>query len=236
MDSERLIAKYFLNQLSAEEKVMFDNLIQTNSEFKEQVEFEEKVKKSIFQQEHTHLKQQLQHVEKTISSKHKRNTWYLVAASIVILLSISILRNFNSATPKKLFDTYYTVASNTSHPIVRDTNVSDTLTKAFIAYESKQYAQAQALFSTLYHTTNNSELLFYEGICYLEMGNTTLAIETFIKHKNFNDKLASKRNWYLALAYLKNNNVSKAKNILKEITTSSTNYNYTKAKDLLSKL
>ena len=43
MDTERLIEKYFLNQLTKEEKNQFDSLMQSDVAFKEQVEFESKV-------------------------------------------------------------------------------------------------------------------------------------------------------------------------------------------------
>ncbi len=236
MDSDRLIAKYFLNQLSAEEQKEFDTLMSSNPEFKEQVAFEAKVKKSIFQQEHANLKQELQTVESSLPVKQNKVKWYLIAASIILLVSIGFYWKQYSSSPETLFADYYTTASNTSHPITRTQNDTDELTKAFVAYESEAYNQAQKLFNNLYKTSNNSELLFYEGICYLEIEQTDNAIETFLKHQNFNDKLLGKSKWYLALAYLKNNNQIEVQNILEKITSSSSNYNFEKAKDLLSDL
>lgn len=238
MDSDRLIAKYFLNQLSAEDQKEFDTLMSSNPEFKERVEFEAKVKKSIFQQEHANLKQQLQAVENSLPVKQNKAKWYLIAASILLLVSIGFYWKQYSSNPETLFADYYTTASNTSHPITRNQNENDTdkLTQAFVAYESEAYDQALKLFNNLYKTSSNSELLFYEGICYLEIGQTDNAIETFLKHQNFNDKLLGKSRWYLALAYLKNNNKIETQDILEKITSSSSNYNFEKAKDLLSDL
>lgn len=236
METERLIAKYFQNQLSAEEKVQFDKLMSSNKEFKEQVMFEEKVKKSIVQQEHINFKQYLKNVEQSLPRKKNKTRWYLVAASILMLVSLGLLWNLNANSPDKLFDSYYKVASNTSFPIVRNNTASDELTKAFIAYESKAYNQAQTLFAEAYKNSNNSELLFYLGISFLETGDTKKAIETFLKHIKFNDRLAGKSNWYLALTYLKANDVERSKKILKKIASNSTNYNYKKAKSLYSKL
>lgn len=236
MESERLIAKYFQGQLTAEEKIQFDELMNSNPEFREQVIFEQKLKKSLFQQEHSNLKNQLKSIENTLAPKKNKTKWYLIAASIVVFISFGLFWTFNSKSPEKLFDTYYTVASNTSHPIVRDNSVSDALTKAFMAYESEQYSEAQTLFSHLYNTSQNSELLFYEAICYLEMDKTQLAVETFLKHKAFNDRLASKSNWYLALTYLKMENVELARKTLEEIVSNNSNYRFKEAKELLSKL
>ncbi|WP_223034173.1 tetratricopeptide repeat protein [Hanstruepera marina] len=235
MDKEELIAKYLRNELSKSEIIEFEKLLDSDHDFKEQFEFETQVKKAIFKQEHQKNKQFLVDVENEISHKSSNTKWYLVAASVVILISIGFLWNLNSSSPDKLFDSYYTVASNTSHPIVRSNTISDDQTSAFIAYESEAYEQAQILFDEAYKNSNNSELLFYEAICYLEIENTTKAIETFLKHQSLNDRLQEKSKWYLALAYLKNEEPVKAKNLLEKITKSPSNYNYIKAKDLLSK-
>ncbi len=236
MESEVLITKYFLNQLSPEEQNRFDALMSTDPDFKEQVIFEQKLKKSIFQDEHTNLKKQLVEIESNLVPRKRKTNWYLMAASIIFLVSIGFYWNHYSSKPEVLYAEYYSVASNTSHPITRNQNNSDELTKAFVAYESEAYDQAQELFNKLFKRTNNSELLFYEGICYLEIGQTDAAIETFINHIDFNDKLLGKSKWYLALAYLKNNSKSEAHVILDEIISVSSNYNYEKAKQLRSDL
>lgn len=236
MESERLIAKYFQNQLSAEEKIQFEQLMNSNSEFKEQVLFEEKVKKSIFKQEHSKLKKQLELVEEGMKTKNHNFRRYLIAASIVILISVGFLWKFNSPTPEKLFESNYTIASNTTYPITRNSESKDLLSQAFIAYESNVFNDAEVLFTEAFAKTGNSELLFYKGVCNIELGLENKAIEIFLNHISFNDRLAGKSKWYLALCYLKTNNVEDSKKILKEISLSSDNYNFEKATKIYSKL
>lgn len=236
MDTERLIAKYFLNQLTKEEKIQFDSLMQSDAAFKGQVEFESKVRKSVYQDEHSNLKQKLKDIEQNLEPKQNKTKWYLAAASVVILLCVGFLWNLSSSSSERLFENYYQTASNTIHPIVRDNNVKDQLTKAFIAYENKDYDIALVQFENLYNTSTQSELLFYQGICYLEMNKPNLAIESFLRHKNLNDDLSGKTNWYLALAYLKAEEKDKTKMFLEEIMKNKSNYNYEKAKSLLSEL
>lgn len=236
MDKEQLIAKYIQNKLSEAEVAEVERLLDSDSEFREQLEFELQVKKAFYKREHNEKKEFLKSIESNVATKDTEFKWYLVAASIVIMIMAGVYWNGQTKNPQKLFDSYYTVASNTSHPIVRDNSGSNEITKAFIAYEREDYKLAQKLFADVYKNANNSELLFYQGICYLETGKTNKAIEVLLKHVAFNDKLKNKGTWYLALAFLKSNEKDKAKVFLKQITESSTNYNYSKAKDLLSKL
>ncbi|TYA55686.1 tetratricopeptide repeat protein [Formosa maritima] len=236
MNKEELIAKYIRNELSESEIKEIEELLDSDTHFKEQFEFETQIQKAIYRREHDKNKQFLKNIESKVSSKNSKANWFLIAASIILLASLGFYWKQYTTSPERLFSNYYSKASNTSHPIVRHNSDTDKLTKAFIAYESEAYNKAQSLFAEVYKLLNNSELLFYEAICYMEMDETQLAIETFNKHQTFQDKLAGKSQWYLSLAYLKSNKKNKAENLLKEISSSTSNYNYDKAKDLLSKL
>ncbi|WP_191860797.1 tetratricopeptide repeat protein [Hanstruepera ponticola] len=236
MNKEELIAKYIRNELSESEIKEIEELLDSDTHFKEQFEFETQIQKAIYRREHNKNKQFLKDIESKVSSKNSKTNWFLIAASIILLASLGFYWKQYTTSPERLFSNYYSKASNTSHPITRNQNDTDELTKAFIAYEREVYDQAQKLFNNLYKTSNNSELLFYEGICYLEIGQIDNAIKTFLKHQKFKDKLLGKSKWYLALAYLKNNNQIEAQNILEKITSSSSNYNFEKAKELLSDL
>jgi hypothetical protein len=238
MNKEELIAKYIRNELNESDNNAIQELLDSDPDFKEQFEFEVNVQKAIYKSEYNKQKQLFKDIENksNTENKTKPKLWYYIAASIIILVSVSIYWNQISKSPDRLFADYYKVASNTTYPIVRDNDSNSDITKAFVAYEREAYNEAQMAFANLYNTTKNTEMLFYEAICYLETDNTPLAIETFKKHQGFQDKLARKSQWYLALAYLKSNEKNKAENLLKEISSSTSNYNYDKAKDLLSKL
>lgn len=237
MNAEKIISKYFMGQLSPEEQARFDVLLETDSEFREQFEFESKVRKSIFQNEHERKKSYLKSIEQNLSSRGKNMKWFMVAASIVVLVALSFLWRLSYNSPESLFNRYYEVASNTSHPILRsnDDNL-EIATKAFIAYEGGDYSQAQKLFQKAYAFSNTSELLFYEAISQLENDQNQLAIKTFQRHLEFRDDLKDKTKWYLAMAYLKIDKKEPAKQLLKEIIANSENYNFDKANEVLSKL
>lgn len=236
MKAEELISKYFLDQLSPEEKVYFERLMATDKEFREQVEFENVLRKSIFQSEHFDLKRDLQGIEKSLGKPQTSTKWYLAAASIVIFIAIGFFWNSNRDTPERLFSEYYKVASNTSNPIVRTNNEVNETTRAFLAYENADYRRAQKLFEKVYSSSNNSELLFYEAMCYLEIGENQLAIDTFTEHISLDDRLKGKSKWYLALAFLKVDMKDKAVWILEDIISNKSNYNFDKAKKLRGRL
>lgn len=236
MNDNELIKNYFLNRLSPEEQDRFDYLLQSDEEFREQVAFETKLKKSIYQSEHESLKEELKKIEQGVSNKTNTSKWYLVAASVVVLIAVGFFWNKNDNSSEKLFDAYYLTASNTSHPIVRDNGTQNSTTKAFVAYEMGQYKEALGLLENAYASSNNSELLFYKGICYLQNDEPAMAVETFQRHLKFGDRLREKSQWYLALAYLKADDKQQAKNVLGKIVTEPNNYNSAKAKELLARL
>lgn len=236
MNRETLIENYLNNKLTDFEQQRLEALLNSDSVFRDQFEFEIQVKKAFYQIEHKKNKQLLKDIENQNFSKSTNIKWYVMAASVVLILFIGYIWNQHSNSTDKLFLSYYNVAQNTTKPIIRNAGKTDKIMEAFIAYESKNYLQAQRKFEVLYDDTNQSELLFYEAICYLEIGQFQKAIKTFLKHQSYNDNLVEKSKWYLALAYLKTNRIDEVKILLIDITNAPSNYNYDKAKKLLSKL
>lgn len=236
MDREQLIAAYFSNTLSSSDKVHFDELIKTDPEFKAEVTFQKRVQQTIHQQETPKLKSHLNEIEKELENKGGSGTikLWLIAASIAILLAISFFFS-RSTSNQDVFASYYSTPANIVHPIVRNDDEGTLKTKAFIAYTNKNYSEAHVLFSNLYEQHQNSEILFYDAISLLEIDSTTTAIAKLKLHENFNDAVSDKTQWYLALAYLKNNDSENSQTIFKAIVHRKT-YNYKKAKKILKEL
>lgn len=100
-------------------------------------------------------------------------------------------------------------------------------------YNEKDYASAkQYLEQYLEINTNDIDVQLAKGSCEFKLDQTDSAIQTFKKLKDNSDA-----QWYLALAYLKNNEAEKAKAILKNFTENSAdNWNTLKAKEILEEL
>lgn len=241
MDKEQLIANYFSNCLSEEEKEQFQYLLNIDTEFKTKVDFETRVKHAIHKKEHQNLKEHFKNLDDSILIERQtpnRKIW-LVAASITLLvaLTFSYIYFNKDYSSEELYANYYQPAKNVVHPIVRNNDSQTDKNKAFIAYQKEDYVTAEKLFSSLYMSTKNSELLFYEGITLLELNKVDGAILKFKSHLNYSDAVSEMTNWYLALAYLKQNDIQNTKTILTEIVNNEAlNYKKEDAKTLLKKL
>lgn len=223
MDRNELIALYLNKQLSDTQKKEFDHLIESDSGFAEEVLFQENLKIVIEKEERETVKSRLQGFEKEEkSSSNFKKIW--IAASAIILLGISGFWYLNSKTlnTEALYSENFEPYRNIVAPIVRNgNNVSDIKTEAFKAYETKKYGLAIVYFNKLLKDNPDETIAFYKANSLLALNKTEAAISIFEQNLKTPDSLNDKNNWYLALAYLKQKNVKKAKEILKKLKASS---------------
>ena len=76
MEHKELIELYFEDKLSTEQKTVFENLLDTDQEFRAQFELEEQVKKAIISTKKDDLKERLKQIE------HQHNMWILGYPSV----------------------------------------------------------------------------------------------------------------------------------------------------------
>jgi len=133
-------------------------------------------------------------------------TWHLAAASFSLILVVGGLWYILSNKPystEKLVTKYYKPA----HPIgqTRSVEISsgDALSEAFSHYKESDFNGALKYFKSL---DNQITAKFYSGVCYIELGEFNLAIESFTFVINDKDNLyVEQADWYLGLIYLMNN-------------------------------
>ncbi|NOQ91712.1 MAG: hypothetical protein GQ552_03235 [Flavobacteriaceae bacterium] len=220
MNNSDLIEKYFENSLSPKEQLIFNDLLQSDKAFKKEFVFEKDLKKVIAINQKENLKSTLQNFESKIKNDSKLfflpKKW-LVAASIILLVGIGFWFVKNSYFPsdKKLYTQNFEPYRNVIQPIVRGEKINTIEYKAFVAYENRECHKAINLFNS----STNSEadyIQFYKAMCYLSLNKTTSAINLLLpiatsETKNDSNKDFKKiANWYLGLAYLKNNEKQKA--------------------------
>ena len=241
MMNEALIVKYFSRTISKDELLEFENLYKTDSEFKLEVDFLKNVKSVSEKEDDEQFKKQLAFYEEEYNENQKKEKikWFkpltVAAAVVFMVLSITFLWN-NTKSNEELFADYFEPSKNVSAPIVRSEVDESIANNAFIAYAEGNYKDALPLFEKAFSTSNNSELLFYEGNSHLAIGDTEKAIEKFNKHITFSDTLTNRSHWYLALAYLKMEQNEKAKTELKVFIDSNESFKKVEAKSLLEKL
>lgn len=82
----------------------------------------------------------------------------------------------------------------------------------------------------------NPQIVLYTGVIQLELNQKEAAISTFMELLNSNTLDAPKAHWYLALCYLKLNNLEKTKKELNLLIDSTINFQKTEAKEILQRL
>jgi len=240
MIDNSLIEKYFSNCLSNEELKEFESLYNNNVEFKKEVDFLANIKIVSGLEDNESFKTTLKSFE---SQKKHKNLFSINPYTITTVAAILIIGLFisfywvNKPNSNDLFATYFEPSINVSVPIVRSEDSQNITNEAFIAYAEKDYKNASILFEKAYNSNNNnSELLFYEGNALLASGSTKDAIEKFKNHLKFQDSLTNRSHWYLALAYLKMNDLDNAKKQLDIFINTTENFKKEDAKSLLNKL
>ena len=93
MTNEDLLYRFFSNSLTETEEKQFNELLETDADFKAQFEFENNLKRAIKHKENSELKAKLKNFEKEIQGneiqKPSSSFNWRIAASIVILLGAS---------------------------------------------------------------------------------------------------------------------------------------------------
>ncbi|PHS67488.1 MAG: hypothetical protein COB12_03420 [Flavobacterium sp.] len=235
MKNQKLIDNYLSRTLSAEDTVTFNELLQSDVDFKKEVQFHKDLQKVTEFEDDTAFKKTLQQFESEFQPKKNNYTKWLVAASIAILIGFGSMFYFQTTSNQELFAENFEPYRNIIQPIVRG-EVSDNIkTHAFTAYEKGDYKQAITLFSEIQKTETATYYSFYIANSYLALDNTSEAILLFKNYIATKGEFSEKAYWYLALAYLKEETTSEAKQILRKITEAKT-YNYKKAAILLKQL
>lgn len=243
MEHALLIEKYFLDTLTADEKRLFEDLLKTDEAFKNEVALGEQLKKVTRSEELLEVKDLLAEFEEeektaitTTSIPKKRSTYWLVAASVIILSGLSFLFWPDSSNTADLYNEYFTPYRNVTHSIVRGGEVEkDLKTNTFSAYEEGVYEKAIDGFNKLYTADKDSYYLFYQANALIQLNRAKEAIPLLKQHLKSGDSLSNKTNWFLAMAYLQLNDKAKAIEILK-LVVKENDFKYKEAKALLRKL
>lgn len=215
-----LIDRYFDNSLSPKEQLLFNDLLLNDPDFKNEFVFRKDLKKVIAASQQEDLKSTLGQFENKIQRSSRLmflpKKW-LVAASIMILASVGIYSVKSTYYPSNnaIYEMYFQSCRNTIQPVVRGENPNTIENSAFVAYEAHDYHKAINLFNSV-ADPDAAYINFYKALSYLEIDRSSKAIELLLpisKATNLQGKSANfseKANWYLALAYLKNQENHKA--------------------------
>ncbi|WP_033957423.1 tetratricopeptide repeat protein [Psychroserpens jangbogonensis] len=221
MNKSGYIIKYFEDTLSEVELKEFNTLLLSDNDFKEEFEFQKELQETLVLNDREQLKEEIQNWDTTIK-KSRFKAWF-IAASLLILLGTSWQLFFNSPSdsPEELYASYFEPYRNIVQPIVRGEHKEDLQSKAFEAYEAKNYETAILYFNDILKEEPNAAISFYKANTLLQLNKTNEAIKLLEANVKNPDTLQDRNLWYLALAYLKNNNTDATKKTLKQLLSKS---------------
>ncbi|MDY8138110.1 hypothetical protein [Aquimarina sp. 2201CG5-10] len=260
-DIQLKIERYISGSMSAEEVRLFEEQIAKDISLRDEVllskqinhhyknnknqtlspdnQFTRDLKDFIESEESEQIKTRISSISKTYHNKNtfSRKKFLFVAATIVLLAMTTFsLILFNTDTPDELFAQYYHKEDLPSL-VKRERQVS-ILTQGVIAFHENDFEKSAKLLQE-YQTQEknlNPSVYIYSGMAYTQLEDYDLALKEFDKMINANTIDSSKGLWFKALAYLKMNDLKNLETTLKSITSSSSNFKYLEAKELLDKL
>ncbi|NDV66938.1 hypothetical protein [Bacteroides sp. 224] len=227
---ENIIDRYIRHELTKEEYIEFEELMQSDPEFAREVKLAEQISISIERlNEEKALKEML-----SIATKPKRSRKPLfitlsVAASIAVILYIGLTPKFSS---EQLFNKYYTALPYEEMPSRSDhifTNEqAKDIEKAISLYTDKKYQEAVEYFHKAINQIKIEDVpenvAFYAALSEIETKETDNALEKLIYLSANGELFMYDAKWYLALLHLQKNNREEAMQLLNELTESDNLY------------
>ncbi len=238
MDKEVLLTNYFSNRLTQDEEQLFNELLESDVDFKAKFDFEQDLKRAIKNKENQDLKSRLVSFEKEIvkeipKSTPKKSYRYLaIAASVLILMGLAWMgyQDGSSSKYEDLYAANFREYPNTVFTITRGDTNGSLEREAFVAYESGNYFLAIEKFNQMPSEERQPYVDFYLAQSYLNSGTNEKAREYFEKTITKADTFIGESHWYLAMIALKEKDKEGAEHELKKLTEG---YDFNKEKALV---
>lgn len=232
MDNEALINGYFENTLSEDQLGKLDRLLKTDTEFAAEFELQNELQKALKKEERQEIKSLFSNLKNETANDLKGTIpketetkvisirpW-LVAASVVFLLGLGswmLFFNGPDLNTDQLYAANFAPYENVVHPIQRGEQLENLKTRAFIAYEDADYGLALELFKELQVQQTDPYIAFYEAIILMQLNKHQEAVPLLEGYIGNDGQLKDRAIWYLALAYLKENDVGKSTTQLEKL-------------------
>lgn len=244
-NGEQLIAKYFSHGLNSSELEELRALLKENENLRKQFEFEKNVQSAVQHSEFERLNKVMDEMEleiqdstefkQTGEAKIKKLPVWRVAAAIAFLVCLGLFAlKIVSPGGSKIADSYYSLYPNTSFNITRGQAIESKEALAFTAYEERDFENAIKYFISIDDEDKNDYIWFYLANSYFETKELEEAIKNYEKSIGM-ESFVPESHWYMALAYLKQNEKEEA---LAQLNLLINNYKYKQkeAKELSKKI
>lgn len=221
MNKEELLDAWFEGKLTPEQEKQLKELMDTDEVFREEFGFRRELREALRREEHESLRKMMRDTaaeKPTAVRSIRRFIPALVAAMVIILVTIGyFIVTSPGPRPAQLYTAYFEPYENVVHPIERGAPVQDLASRAFLAYENGDYEEAISLFEQLAGESPDPYIVFYSGIVLLQLDRDEEAIAHFLTYLDSSGSLKDRAEWYLALGYLKEGNIPRARELLSGI-------------------
>lgn len=239
-----LIEKFLDGKMTMEEQVLFEKKKTQNEEFKTlltdmdmllegvkrsaaKTSKEEKLERLKFFGEimdmEAHAIDEDKFDEKKIIPLYRKPWLLAAAASVALLITVGIVwMQGRPPQHERLYAAYFQPFDSPGSGLTRGSSDENIKTKAYDAYDNGRYADAIPLFNEVLKQVDDPISHLCMGNAQLEAGQFAEAEHTFNHMLEKHSDLVTQAKWYLALTYLKQAKMERAKATLWEISKSST--------------
>ncbi|WP_109851450.1 tol-pal system YbgF family protein [Aquimarina sp. AU58] len=237
MKPQDLISKYIQGTLTIEEQQEFDTLLSVDQNFRDEILFHTNLKKVVEHKDDDNFRHLLSDLESNVKKKKTLKWWYAAASILILLGTVYFWNTKKPMSNEELFATYFKPYRNILQPVVRSDEHKNKISVAFNAYENGNFKKALDAFNTVLETEENDTLQFYKANALLKLNEAKKAIIILEGQSEIKNSFSEKNHWYLAMAYLKVDQLNKAKEQLELlIKIPDSEYKKEEAKELLKKL
>ncbi len=220
-ETQELIDAYLLEDLDPNARADFEERMKLFPDFRTLVEEQKAIIRGV--EEHT-LKNSFEDFHSEIVEEPKKKwqspSWLALAASVLILISVSIWAIFSSGnSSQKVFAANF--KPDPGLPTTMSTSSNYDFYYGMVNYKRKEYSEAISRWETLYAANpENDTVIYFLGVANLANGNARQAKKYLQSAKEKPESaFYEDAQYYLALALLKENKIEEAKQALAESTS-----------------
>jgi tetratricopeptide (TPR) repeat protein len=245
----RLTDRYLDGELRDEEYQMYEDELLSNSDLAKDLELHRELNQAIRETDVIRFRNQLDKIHASVEPEYQQsiarkvihnNYARIAAASVVLLLAIGLFLNSmlnKPANGDELFQRYYE-APVLSETVRSDAAMDNLYYEAVIHFNNGEFNEALALFEQVVALDDsNMKAHLATGISKLEINHAKEAKKSFKTVIDHQDNLyVDKANWFLALCYLKTDDLDNARLQFGRIASDDRSYKQDEARKILKKL